>query len=390
MINVALWVVSKHHKCCQYSGAPSQKQIFRVEQQKPRKNNVMFFFREVFEKWFASIFQDAVLPCFSLQVWHEPDAVELSTAIPTTVHSRWREWRCLTNGFDVLKFRPCRFPGLHSWNKSDSYFWAVFCCPKNWWKGWDFNALTNYIFPKDSPPLPGSLHVGPKGVRFTTFKEAISRCLQMLSLRSWFHPIFWYVFVLCRAQHSLKSFKQLSNHHFELEVKYTFQQAEPFKTENLIFHLSTCRKTSSFQVMQQKHLPSILVVQNNEKKKEFQPKNRGKFRSSQIHREKTLFELWISVLKCRFQTPSAFLPAVDRCKRCVRWEVDEIFMQTTCKKQDLRCQIFHLFSSVDFFRLIFVSRFWFYSGYLFNGRILTLKIFSRYCWMWRRCHLKTP
>ena len=99
------------------------------------------------------------------------------------------------------------------------------------------------------------------------FKEAISRCLQMLSLRSWFHLIFWYVFVLCRAQHSLKSFKQLGNHHFELEVKYTFQQAEPFKTENLIFHLSTCRKTSSFQVMQQKHLPSILVVHNNEKKK---------------------------------------------------------------------------------------------------------------------------
>ena len=101
----------------------------------------------------------------------------------------------------------------------------------------------------------------------TTFKEAISRCLQMLSLRSWFHPIFWYVFVLCRAQHSLKSFKQLGNHHFKLEVKYTFQQAEPFKTENLIFHLSTCRKTSSFQVMQQNHLPNILVVQNNEKKK---------------------------------------------------------------------------------------------------------------------------
>ena len=52
--------------------------------------------------------------------------------------------------------------------------------------------------------------------------------------------------------------------------------------------------------------------------------------------------------------PSAFLPAVDRCKRCIRWEVDEIFMQTTCKKQDLRCQIFHLFSSVDFFGVDFL------------------------------------
>lgn len=142
-ISIGVWHHINHNRWsqddqCRFVGGFKTSQIlsiFELSNKNPEKTMWRFFFREVFEKWFASIFQDAVLPCFSSQVWHEPDAVELSTAIPTTVHSRWREWRCLTNGFDVLKFRPCRFPGPHSWNKSDSYFWAVSCCPKNRWKG---------------------------------------------------------------------------------------------------------------------------------------------------------------------------------------------------------------------------------------------------------------
>ena len=163
-ISIGVWHHINHNRSspddqCRFVGGFKTSQIlsiFELSNKNPEKTMWCFFFREVFEKWFASIFQDAVLPCFSLQVWHEPDAVELSTAIPTTVHSRWREWRCLTNGFDVLKFRPCRFPRPHSWNKSDNYFWAVFLLlSKKPMKGWDFKALTNYIFPKDSPPLRG-------------------------------------------------------------------------------------------------------------------------------------------------------------------------------------------------------------------------------------------